>query len=128
MFFLRKILHQPGFDVQDGLMHGLMALTALGLDEDPLAPAVIGIGGELDEAFLLQTGQQAGNGGVTQLERGFDIPGAGWFLLMGKVTHDVALGSGQLHFLQFRRHGLVGTPVEDPDEMTQVILQNDHLL
>ena len=128
MFFLCKILHQPGFDVQDGLMHGLMALTALGLDEDPLAPAVIGIGGELDEAFLLQSGQKTRNCGMGQLKFRFQIPGAGCFLGMGQIGHNPTLGSGQLHFLQFRRHGLVGTPVEDPDEMSQVILQNDHLL
>ena len=62
------------------------------------------------------------------MELVFDIPGAGRLLLMGEVAHDMALGSSEVHFFQCGGHSLVGAPVEDADKMTEMDVQNDHLL
>ena len=64
---------------------------------------------------------------MAQLEFRFDIPGAGGLLLVGQVAHDVALGGGKLHLFQSAGHGLVGTPVQDPQHMSVVVVQKDHL-
>ena len=47
---------------------------------------------------------------------------------MGQKTHDPSLGGSEVHFLQGGSHGLVGTPVQDPDKMAVFLVQNDHLL
>ena len=52
------------FDVHHGLMHTVVALSALGQNIDPFAAAVLFVGTHFHEAFFLQTGKQAGNGGV----------------------------------------------------------------
>ena len=65
---------------------------------------------------------------MAQMEFSLDIPGTGRFLLIGKESHDPALGGSEIHFLQGGGHGLVSTPVEDPDEMSIFVVQNDHLL
>ena len=55
------------------------------------------------------------------------IPGAGRLWLPGKKSHDMSLGCSQLHFFQGGCHSLIGTPVENPDQMTIVDLQQNHL-
>ena len=128
-FFIRcKIPDQLLLNVCNGLVHGLMALMALWLDVDPFAAPIVGIGPELDKPLLLQPGEKSGNGGMAQVEGFFQIPGTGRLFLPGKKSHDMSLGSGELHFFQRRRHGLVGTPMQDTGIMTVILLQNDHLL
>ena len=61
------------------------------------------------------------------MEFGFNIPGARRVLLMGKESHDPSLGGSEIHCLQSGSHGLVGTPVENSDEVAIFIVQNDHL-
>ena len=58
----------------------------------------------------------------------FHVFGTGGLGLAGKIAHDVALGGSEVHFLQRGGHGLIGAPVEDPDQMAIVAAQNDHLL
>lgn len=128
MFFLCKILHQPGFDVQDGLVHGLMAFQTFGQNVDPFAAAVIEICPELDKALLFQPGQKTGNGGMAHMEGFLNIPGAGGLFLTGQKTHNVTLGSGEVHVIKGCSHSLIGTPVQDPGQMAVMELQNDHLL
>jgi len=44
-----------------------------------------------------------------------------------QVAHDVALGSGKLQLFQSAGHGLVGAGMENPDEMSVMGFQRDHL-
>lgn len=64
---------------------------------------------------------------MAQLEFRLDIPWAGGLLLVGQKAHDMPLGSGQIHGFQRVGHGLVGAPVQDPDQMSVMVSQKDHL-
>ena len=61
------------------------------------------------------------------MEGFLNILGAGGRFAMGKKTHDMPLGSGQIHGFQRVGHGLVGAPVQDPDQMSVMVSQKDHL-
>ena len=62
------------------------------------------------------------------MEFRFQIPGTWRRLCMGQVSHNVALGSGEVHCLQSIVHGVMCTPVQNPDKKSIVGLQRDHLL
>ena len=64
---------------------------------------------------------------MTQLEFGFDIPGTGRGIPVGEISHNVSLGSRQLHGFQRAGHGLIGAPVQDPEHVSVVVIQKDHL-
>ena len=108
-------------------MHSLMAFQSPGLNIDSFAAPVKRIGTKLNEAFLLQPGEKTGDCGMTQMKFRLDIPGTGRFLLMCNEAHNAALGGGEVHFFQCSGHGLVGTPVQDPDEMAVMNIQMNHL-
>ena len=127
-FFFCEILNQQGFDAENGLMHGLKAFLSFGLDENALAPAIFRIRIQLNEPFLLQPGQKTGYCGMAQMEFSLNIPGTGRFLLIGKESHNPALGGSEIHFLQGGGHGLVSTPMQDTDIMAVFVVQNNHLL
>ena len=69
----------------------------------------------------------AGNRGMTQLEFGFDVPGAWGRFPVGKISHNVSLSSCQIHGFQSVGHGLIGAPVQDTQHVSIVVIQNHHL-
>jgi len=46
---------------------------------------------------------------------------------VGKKTHDLPLGRGQVHFIQCPGNGLVGTPVQDAGLVPEMSFQWAHL-
>ena len=63
-----------------------------------------------------------------QLKFRFQIPGTGRFLGMGQVSHNPALGGSEVHGFQSASDGLVGTPVQNPDQKAVICFQKGHLL
>ena len=64
---------------------------------------------------------------MAQVKGLLNIPGTGGRGLTGQVAQDPALGSSQIHLLQRGRYGLIGAPVEDANQMADMVLQQDHL-
>ena len=64
---------------------------------------------------------------MAQMEHLFNIPGAGWHIPVGKVTHDAALRRRQFHADKGVCHSLIRTPVKDPDPVTVMPFQKQHL-
>lgn len=64
---------------------------------------------------------------MAQLELCLQVPGTGGLRPVGKITHDPSLGSSKLHGFQRVGHGLVGTPVQYPGQMSVVVIQKKHL-
>ena len=128
LFLRGEALDDAFFIFHDGIVHQFLAFPAFGQDIDPFAAAVIGVCAKFDEAFLFQTGQKSGDGGMAELKFLLQIPGTGRGLGVGQKAHDPSLGGGKLHLFQRVAHGLVGTPVQDPRKVSIVVLQKDHLL
>jgi len=128
LFFRGEALHDSVFRCADDLVHGVVTFLPFGKDVDPFAPAVVGIGTELDEALLLQTGEKSGYSGMAQVEDFFHIPRTWWLRLSGQISHNVSLSGSQFHIFQRPGHDLVDTPMEDPQQIAVVDLQSDHLL
>ena len=112
----------------NGLMHQFVTLLSLGEYIDPFAAAVLRICAQFDESFLFQPGQKTGNGGMGQTELRFQIPGTGGLFGMGQVGHNVSLGTGKFHGFQGGVHGMMGTPVQDPNQKSVMGFQQNHLL
>ena len=56
-----------------------------------------------------------------------DIPGAGRLRAVGKLSHDVPLGIGQLHGGKHAVHVGFNTAGQNPQQMPIMIGQNNHL-
>ena len=127
LFVFGEVLHQLFLIGENDAVHGFLALPALGKDIDALAPPVAGVRAEFDEFLLFQTGQQAGDRGVAEVEGFLDVPGTGRVLPVSEKAHDVALGCGQIHGGQGIGHGLVRENMEHPEQMAIVRCQRNHL-
>ena len=128
LLFLGEALDQPVLIGEDGAVHGFLAFPASGKDLDAFASAVCFVGAQSDKVFLFQTGKQAGDSGVAQVEGFFDVPGAGRGGAMGQIAHDAALSCGEVHVGKGRGHGLVSAAVQDSDQVAVTRGQGDHLL
>ena len=64
---------------------------------------------------------------MAQLKFFLDVPGAGRLGLMGQIAHNMSLGSGQFHGFQCAGHRLIGAPMEDPEHVSIMVIQKDHL-
>ena len=126
-FRFREAPDHLGFRFPDGAVDPFGKFPALGQKMDPLAPAVRFIGAEFDEILLFQPGQQAGDRGVAQVEFLFNVPGTGGTFPVGDEAQDGALGGGQVVVHQRLGHPLVGAPVKDPDVVSEMFVQEDHL-
>ena len=64
---------------------------------------------------------------MTQVKNLFDIPGTGGFRAVGKETHDMPLGGGQIHLRQLAGNGLIHGAVEPLQPGAVVLIQREHL-
>ena len=128
LLFLRgEVPNQLFLHGKDGTVHGLLEFPALGKDVNAFAAAIVFVGTQGNEVLLFQAGQKTRYGGMTQLEGFLNIPGAGWVLPQCQIAHDMPLGGSQLHGCQGIGNGPVGAGVQNPKQMTEGGIQDDHL-
>lgn len=125
--FLRcKTFDHTLFIVKNRAVHQFLTLSSLGQDPDALAPPVSRIRIQRNKAFLFQPRQKSRYRRVAQLKFILDIPWAGLGIAVGKISHNVPLSSGQFHLCQRIGHRLIGTPVENANHVSVMLLQTDH--